>query len=116
MRVLAGRAPILLAMIHSTNMRLVALVLAIVLTVVAATPAKAEADPTLILALVGVALAVIVLIAYLVVANIEGGKSAESERVLWMACAAEGCAEIAAPVASAAPALPLPVADASQGL
>ena len=90
-------------MIHTTPFRLVALVLVGILLVVAGTPARAEAIEALtIVAIVGLAVAAIVLIAYLVVANVEGDKRAGEGRVVWVACAAaDGCATIAAEVAAA---------------
>jgi hypothetical protein len=106
-------------MIHSPNMRLIALVLVVVLTVIAATPVKAAAvDPNVLLAIAGVATAGLAVIAYLIVANVEGGKSAESERAQWMACSYEGnCSPVPASATSAPPppALALPAGDASQG-
>jgi hypothetical protein len=81
-------------MVHTVPFRLIALVLATVLMVVAATPAKAEAIEALtIVAIAGLAIAVIVVIAYLVVANVEG-KSADSGRMIWMACAGDECTQI----------------------
>ena len=80
------RALILLAMSHSTHFRMVALVLATVLLLIAATPAKAEAmEPLVIVAVVGLVLAGIVLIAYLVIANVEGERRADEGRVIWVA-------------------------------
>jgi hypothetical protein len=64
-------------MSHSSPFRTLALVLAVVMLVLAATPARAEAlEPMTIVALVGLALAGIVLIAYLIVANVEGSRAA----------------------------------------
>jgi hypothetical protein len=57
------------------SFRVLALALVVVLLVTFATPAKAEAiEPLTILAIVGAALIVVVLIVYLVVANVEGDK------------------------------------------
>jgi hypothetical protein len=91
------------AMIHSTLFRLVALVLVAVRVVVAGTPAPAEAiDAPTIVAIVGLAAAGLILIAYLVIANVEGGSAAGDGRVVWMACAADdGCAAIPAETATA---------------
>jgi hypothetical protein len=91
-------------MVHTTPFKLVALLLAAVLMVVAGTPARADAmDALTIIAIASLAVAGIVLIAYLVVANVEGDKQASSEgRVVWMACAAgDGCASIPAETATA---------------
>jgi len=53
--------------------RVLALVLAVVLLVTFATPAKAEAlEPMTIIAIAGAAVLVLVLVVYLVVANVEG--------------------------------------------
>ena len=58
-------------MAHTVPFKLVALVLAAVLMVVAGTPAKAEAvDALTILAIVGLAAAGLVIIAYLIIANV----------------------------------------------
>lgn len=73
-------------MSHATHFRLIALVLATVLLVIAATPAKAEAvEPMVMIAIVGLVVVGIVLIAFLVIANIEGKRVAEEERVIWVA-------------------------------
>jgi hypothetical protein len=58
--------------------RILALALAVVMLVTFATPAKAEAlEPMTILAIAGAAVIVVVLIVYLVVANVEGPKMSE---------------------------------------
>jgi len=102
----------MVGMIHTTPIRLVALVLAAVLLVVAGTPAKAEAvDALTIVAIAGLAVAALVLIAYLVIANVEGDSSASEGRVVWVACAAaDGCATISAETAAA---MIQPVLDAA---
>jgi hypothetical protein len=83
-------------MIHTVPFRLIALVLATVLMVVAATPAKAEAiDALTIVAIAGLALAGIIIIAYLIVANVEGN-SADSGRMIWVACAGDECTQVPA--------------------
>jgi hypothetical protein len=62
-------------MLHSTPCRFLALVLAVVLVLTFATPAKAEAFDVLTgLAIAGAAIIVLVLVVYLVVANVEGSK------------------------------------------
>ena len=100
------------AMTYSVPFRAIALVLVSVLLVFAATPAPADAmDALTIIAIAGLALADIVLIAYLVVANIEGDKVADGGRVVWMACAGDDCTTgPTAEAALAARALPEPVA------
>ena len=86
MRGTEGGARILLAMSHSPHFRLIAVVLATVLLVIAATPAKAEAvEPLVMIAIVGLVVVGIVLIAFLVIANIEGKRVADEERVIWVA-------------------------------
>ena len=94
----------MLRMAHTTPFRLVALLLTAVLLVVAGTPARAEAiDALTIVAIAGLAAAALVLIAYLVIANVEGDKSAGDEgRVVWVACAAtDGCVTIPTETAAA---------------
>ena len=62
------------------SFRVLALALAVVLLVTFATPAKAEAlEPTTILAIAGAAVLVLVLIVYLIVANVEGPKMSQSQ-------------------------------------
>jgi hypothetical protein len=61
------------------SFRVLALALAVVLLVTFATPAKAEAiEPLTILAIAGAALIVVVLVVYLVVANVEGPKMSQA--------------------------------------
>lgn len=72
----------------SAAVRLIALVLVVVLTVVLTTPAKAEADPLAIAGLVSLAIAGVILVAYLIVANVsDSGTAAEETRVVWVASA-----------------------------
>ena len=59
--------------------RVLALVLAAVLLLTLATPAQAEANPMLIIGAIGAAVVVIVLVAYLVVANVEGPRRADRD-------------------------------------
>jgi hypothetical protein len=102
MRGIRGGAPIIGRMIHTAPFRFVALLLATVLVIVAATPARAEAiDALTIVAIAGLAVAGIILIAYLVIANVEGSKSADGGRLIWVACAADDCATIPGPAATA---------------
>ena len=61
------------------SFRVLAVVLAVVLLVTFATPAKAEAiEPLTIIAIAGVAVIVLVLVVYLVVANVEGPKMSKA--------------------------------------
>jgi hypothetical protein len=93
-------------MIHTAPFRAAALLLVAVLLIVAATPGKAEAiDALTIVAIAGLALAGIILIAYLVVANVEGGKSADRGQVIWVACAGDECTPVPTAAAFAAPML-----------
>ena len=78
--------------------QLLALVLVVVVTVVLAMPAPAEADALTALAIVGLVLAGVVIIAYHVVANVEGARRADTGGVVWLACAGLDC-----PVSVAAP-------------
>jgi hypothetical protein len=77
-------------MSHSTHFRMLALVLATVMLLIAATPAKAEAlEPLTIVAIAGLVVAGIVLVAYLIIANTEGERRAdegagEDARVVWV--------------------------------
>jgi hypothetical protein len=105
-------SPIMRSMVHTMPFRFVALLLAAVLLIVAGAPAKADAlEPLTIVAIAGLVVAGIVLIAYLVVANVEGDRSAGEGRVVWVACAAaDGCATIPA---EAAAALGQPVLEAA---
>jgi hypothetical protein len=81
-----GRSPILLGMSHSTPFRMLAVVLVTVLLIVAATPARAEAIEALTLVAIGtLVLAGILIIAYLVVANVEGERRADEGRIIWVA-------------------------------
>jgi len=62
------------------SFRVLALALAVVLLVTFATPAKAEAiEPFTILAIASAAIIVVVLIVYLVVANVENPRMSESQ-------------------------------------
>lgn len=93
----------MLAMAHTTPFKLLAVLLAAVLLVVAGTPAEAEAIEALtIVAIAGLAVAGLILIAYLIIANVEGDGRAEEGRVVWVACAAaDGCGTIPAEAAAA---------------
>jgi hypothetical protein len=100
------------AMAHTTPFRFVALVMVTVLLVLAATPARAEALEALtIVAIVGLALAGIILIAYLIVANVEGKKSADAGRLVWVACASDACTTVPAETAAALAAGAEPAVD-----
>jgi hypothetical protein len=100
---------------YSAPFRLIAVVLVAMLLVVAATPARAEAIEALtILAIVGFVAAGIVLIAYLIIANTEGDKTADAGRVIWVACTGDDCTTAPAAVEAVLAATPAPVMG-SQG-
>ena len=83
-------------MTPSPPSRLLALVLATILVVTFVAPAKADAD---VLAAVGIATLVIagvIIVAYLIVANVTGSQQAGETRTAWIACAGDGCAAILA--------------------
>ena len=71
--------------------RLLAVLLAVALMGALALPARAEADPTAAAGIVSVALAGVMLIAYLVITSFGGPSPAvDDQRVPWLTCA-EGC-------------------------
>jgi hypothetical protein len=77
-------------MIYTAPFRLIAIVLIVVLVVMVATPEKADAmDPLTIMAIVGAGVIVVVLIAFLVIANKEG-KRADNGPV-YIACNGLDC-------------------------
>jgi hypothetical protein len=95
-------------MTHTTPFRMIALLLAVVLLAVAATPGRAEAvDALTIVAIAGLAVAGIILIAYLIVANVEGDRSARATQTVWVACAGDDCVSIPARTAAALAAAPV---------
>jgi hypothetical protein len=69
-------------------MRLLAVTLIVVLALTLAAPARAEADVLTILAITSLAIAGVVIIAYLVIANIEGGRRADTGHLAWVAAPA----------------------------
>ena len=73
--------------IHSAPFRSLALVLVVVLTLTLAAPARAEADVLTILAIASLAVAGVILIAYLIIANVRESRQAEAARIVWVACA-----------------------------
>jgi hypothetical protein len=78
----------------SHSFRLLACALVIVLTVTFAAPARAEADVLTAIAIGSLIVAGIVLIAYLIIANVDDSRRAEQPRFVWVPCAA--CAAIPA--------------------
>ena len=66
---------------HGSALRLIAVVLAIVLMVTFAAPARAEAvDPFTIMAIAGAVVVVVILIAYLIIASTKGKRMEEAEQ------------------------------------
>jgi hypothetical protein len=82
-------------MINRPPFRLIAFVLILALTVMVATPEKADAlEPLTIIAIAGAAVIVIVLIAFLVLANVEGPKRAD-DGPIYLACNGADCLALA---------------------
>jgi hypothetical protein len=81
--------------------RLLALVVGLALIVTMATPAKADAEVLTALAIAGAVVAGVIVIAYLVIASVVDSRRADEGRVIWLACAGEGCAAIAVRAAQA---------------
>jgi len=76
-------------MINTAPFRLIAIVLIVALVVMVATPEKADAmDPLTIIAIIGGVAIVVVLIAYLVIANKEGSRVSQP---IYIACTGEDC-------------------------
>jgi len=71
--------------------RLLAVVLVVMLTVTLAAPARAEADVLTLLAITSLVIAGVVIIAYLVIANVEGSRRADTGHAVRLACARPGC-------------------------
>ncbi len=68
--------------------RLLSVVLLVVLAVTVATPARAEAlEPMTILALVSLGIAVVIVVGYLIVANVSGSRMAQADAPVLVACA-----------------------------
>jgi hypothetical protein len=80
-------------MMNTAPFRLIAIVLLVALVVMVATPEKADAmEPLTIIAIIGAAAIVIVLIAYLVIANKEGPRA---DRPIYIACTGDDCLTLA---------------------
>ena len=85
-------------MIYTAPFRLIAIVLIVVLVVMVATPEKADAmDPFVIMAIIGGAAIVVVLIAFLVIANTEGKRA---DGPIYIACNGPDCLALAAQAAA----------------
>jgi hypothetical protein len=82
-------------MIYTAPFRLIAIVLIVVLVVMVATPEKADAmDPLTIMAIVGAGVIVVVLIAFLIIANKEGKRADNGP--IYIACNGPDCLALAA--------------------
>ena len=75
----------------SSFFRTVALVVAMILIITCATPAKAEADVMTSITLVSLVIAGVLIIGYLIVANTSGNRQMSS-RLLRIACLGDDCA------------------------
>lgn len=73
------------------RLRLLAVTLIVVLVVTLAAPPRAEADVLTILAITSLVIAGVVIIAYLVIANVEGSRRADTSHGVWLACAGAEC-------------------------
>jgi heme/copper-type cytochrome/quinol oxidase subunit 4 len=86
-------------MIYTPPFRLIAIVLIVALAVMVATPEKADAmEPLTIIAIIGAAAVVVVLIAFLVIANKEGDRADHGP--IYMACNGVDCLALAMQAAS----------------
>lgn len=77
------------------SLRIVAVVMAVVLLVTFAAPARAEADVFAMLAIVSLVIAGVIIVAYLVIANTKGSRMSEAPRLIVVAV--EPVADAAAP-------------------
>ncbi len=92
-------------------LRLVATALVVVLAVGLAAPARAEADVLTTLAIVSLVVAGVVIVVYLIVANVKGPKMQAAEAPAMVACvesdaSPRNCWPMAAPIPDPAPAVP----------
>jgi len=74
-------------LIHFRPFRLLACVLVVVLAITLAAPAPAEADVLTAIAIGTLIVAGVVLIAYLIIANVSDSRQAGGPRLVWLACA-----------------------------
>jgi hypothetical protein len=94
--------------IHSPWFRLTSAALLAALLVILATPARAEAlEPFIIIGIATVAVALFIVVVYLIVASASGPRGAAATDVRWMACDASdptsrACWPIATPSAALA--------------
>lgn len=71
---------------HGQLLRLVATALVVVLAVGLAAPARAEADVLTTLAIVSLVVAGVIIVVYLIVANVKGSKMQAEEAPVMVAC------------------------------
>jgi general stress protein CsbA len=79
---------------HSSPLRLVSVVLAVVLIVTFATPARAEAEFLTTITIVSLIVAGVIVLAVVLIANLKDPDRAELGRVVRLACLGDGCAGI----------------------
>ena len=92
---------------HGRLLRLVAMALVVVLAVGLAAPARAEADILTTLAIVSLVVAGVIIVVYLIVANVKGSKMQAEEAPALVACvesdaSPRNCWPMAGPVPAAA--------------
>lgn len=92
----------------SPRFRLLAATLVVLLVITLVAPAPAEADVLTVLAITSLVIAGVIIIAYLVVANVEGARRADTGHTVWLACAEAGCHVVraAAPARETSPQTP----------
>lgn len=90
----------------SPRCRLLAATLVVLLVLTLAAPARAEADVLTILAITSLVMAGVVIVAYLVIANVEGSRRAHTGHLVWLACAGAGCRPAAATPPETSPQTP----------
>lgn len=78
-------------------LRSVAVVLVVVCAITFATPARAEAEVLTAIAIASLVVVGVILVVYLIIANVAGDRSAAAERAVWVACAGETCRPLPAP-------------------
>jgi len=86
-------------MINTAPFRFIAIVLIVTLLVMVATPEKANAiEPLMIIGIVGAAVAVMVLIGYLIIANAKGSRADNGP--IYVACNGDDCLALATQAAA----------------
>jgi hypothetical protein len=90
---------------HGTSVafRSIALVMILVVSLTLLAPAEAHADILTALAIAGLVVTGVILVAFLVIANVSDHRAADEPRVVWLACAEPAaCPGLAAPSRAAA--------------